>query len=153
MSPAELVKAFMDALEAKDFDTASSYLADDFLFSGWTPQPLDRTQFMAVMDGLKEGIPSLSYNFHTVRDVQDVQQESRVKATVQMMGTQTESFILPPLGTPPIPQMAGTISMPEEQWNYTLENGKIARIVVGHVAGGGIQGLLHQLGVDLLIEQ
>ena len=43
--------------------------------------------------------------------------------------------------------------MPEEHWNYTLENGKIARIVVNHVAGGGIQGLLHQLGVDLLIEQ
>jgi hypothetical protein len=32
-------------------------------------------------------------------------------------------------------------------------SGKIARIVVGHVAGGGIQGLLHQLGVNLLIEQ
>lgn len=81
------------------------------------------------------------------------QNESRVKATVQMMGTQTESFILPPLGIPPIPQMAGTIAMPEEQWSYTVENGKIARIVVGHVAGGGIQGLLHQLGVDLLMEQ
>lgn len=153
MSSAKLVNVFMDALEAKDFDTASSYLADDFLFSGWTPQPLDRAQFITVMGGLKEGIPNLAYNFHTVRDVQDVRQESRVKATVQMMGTQTESFILPPLGTPPIPQMAGSISMPDEQWNYTLENGKIARIVVGHVAGGGIQGLLHQLGVDLLIEQ
>jgi len=70
-----------------------------------------------------------------------------------MTGHQTDSFILPPLGMPPIPQMAGTVSLPEEQWDYTLENGKIVRIVVGHVSGGGIQGLLHQIGVDLPIEQ
>ena len=39
MSAVETVKDFMIALEAKEFDKAASYLSDDFIFSGWTPQP------------------------------------------------------------------------------------------------------------------
>ena len=68
-------------------------------------------------------------------------------------GTQTDGFILPPLGLPPIPQMGRTVSLPEELWSYTLQGGKIARIMVHRVPGGGIQGLLHQLGIDVPIIQ
>ena len=156
MNAEDLVKTFMIALEAKDFDTASSYLAEEFLFSGWTPQPLGKEQFITVMSGLKAGIPNLTYHFHTIhdrRDPQDTLQESHVRMTTQITGTQTDSFILPPLGTPPIPQMGKAISLPEESWNYTLAHDKIMRIVVAHVSGGGIQGLLHQLDVALAIEQ
>ena len=153
MSPVDIVKDFMIALESKDYDTAASYLSDDFVFSGWTPQPLDKDQFMTVMGELKAGIPNLSYHFHTVRDVQDLVQESNVKAAIQMTGTQTDSFILPPLGLPPIPQMARSVSLPEEHWDYTLQNGKIVKITVQRVPGGGIQGLLRQLGIELPIIQ
>src|SRR2546429_87902 len=79
--------------------------------------------------------------------------QDRVKAAIQMTGTQTDAFILPPLGLPPIPQMARTVSLPEEHWNYTLQNSKIARIAVQRMPGGGIQGLLHQLGIDVPIIQ
>ena len=153
MSSVDIVNDFMVALESKDFDTAASYLSDDFVFSGWTPQPLDKDQFMTVMRELKAGIPNLSYHFHTVRDVQDLVQESNVKAAIQMTGTQTDSFILPPLGLPPIPQMARSVSLPEEHWDYTLQNGKIVKITVQRVPGGGIQGLLRQLGIELPIIQ
>ena len=153
MSAADTVKAFMLALESKDFDTAASYLSDDFVFSGWTPQPLDKDQFMTVMGGLKAGIPNLTFHFHTVQNVRDQQQDSQVKAGIQMTGVQTDGFILPPLGLPPIPQTANTVSLPEEHWNCTLVNDKIARIVVERVPGGGTQGLLHQLGVDVPIIQ
>jgi len=153
MSSVDIVNDFMVALESKDFDTAASYLSDDFVFSGWTPQPLDKDQFMTVMGELKAGIPNLSYHFHTVRDVQDLVQESNVKAAIQMTGTQTDSFILPPLGLPPIPQMARSVSLPEEHWDYTLQNGKIVKITVQRVPGGGIQGLLRQLGIELPIIQ
>ena len=153
MSSVDIVNDFMVALESKDFDTAASYLSDDFVFSGWTPQPLDKDQFMTVMGELKAGIPNLSYHFHTVRDVRDLVQESNVKAAIQMTGTQTDSFILPPLGLPPIPQMARSVSLPEEHWDYTLQNGKIVKITVQRVPGGGIQGLLRQLGIELPIIQ
>src|SRR3989440_3158201 len=153
MSAVDTAKDFMIALEAKEFDKAASYQSDDFVFSGWTPQPLDKDEFMTVMRELKAGLPNLSYHFQTVKDVRDLEQEDRVKAAIQMTGTQTDGFILPPLGLPPIPQMARTVSLPEEHWNYTLQNSKIARIAVQRVPGGGIQGLLHQLGIDVPIIQ
>ena len=153
MNAEDVVKDFMVALEAKEFDGAASNLSDRFVFSGWTPQPLDKGQFIEVMEGLKEGIPNLSYHFHTVKDVRDREQESSVKAAIQITGTQTDGFILPPLGLPPIPQTARTVSLPEERWDYTLENGKIVRISVQRVPGGGIAGLLHQLGIDIEIIQ
>jgi SnoaL-like domain len=154
MSAAEdMVKAFMIALEARDLETATSHLADDFVFSGWTPQPLDRSQFISLVEGLKEGIPNLAYHFHTVHDVHERQQDSRVKVAIQLTGTQTDGFILPPLGLPPIPQLAKAVSLPEEHWNFTVEHDQIVRIAVERVDGGGIQGLLQQLGVDIPIIQ
>ena len=108
---------------------------------------------MSVMEELKAGLPNLSYHFQAVKDVHDLEQEDSVKAAIQMTGTQTDGFILPPLGLPPIPQMARTVSLPEEQWSYTLQDGKIVRIMVHRVPGGGIQGLLQQLGIDVPIIQ
>ncbi len=153
MSAVDIVKDFMIALEAKDFDKVASYLSDDFVFSGWTPQPLDKDQFITVMKELKAGLPNLTYHFQAVKEVYDLEQEDSVKAAIQMTGTQTDGFILPPLGLPPIPQMARTVSLPEEQWSYTLQDGKIVRIMVHRVPGGGIQGLLQQLGIDVPIIQ
>src|SRR6266704_2985451 len=74
MSAVETVKDFMIALEAKEFDKAASYLSDDFIFSGWTPQPLDKAEFMTDMTELKAGLPNLSYHFQAVKDVHDLDQ-------------------------------------------------------------------------------
>ena len=154
MSALDTVRAFMLALEARDFEKASTYLAEDFIFSGWTPQPLDREQFISVMGGLKAGIPNLTYNFHTEHQGRDLLElDTQVRGAVHITGRQTDSFILPPLGLPPIPQMGRAVSLPEEQWNYTVQKDQIAQISVERVAGGGIQGLLQQLGVDVPIIQ
>jgi len=49
--------------------------------------------------------------------------------------------------------MARSVSLPEEHWDYTLQNGKIVKITVQRVPGGAIQGLLRQLGIELPIIQ
>ena len=84
MSNTETVQAFMQALEARDFAAASSYLADDFIFSGATPKPLNKGQFMTVMKELKDGIPDLTFHLQDVH-----QRDSTVTATMQITGTQT----------------------------------------------------------------
>ncbi|MFL5625452.1 MAG: hypothetical protein ACJ788_07625 [Ktedonobacteraceae bacterium] len=154
MSAIDTVRDFMLALEARDFEKASRYLAEDFIFSGWTPQPLDREQFISVMGGLKAGIPNLTYHFHTERGGRDLLElNTQVRGVVQLTGHQANAFNLPPLSLPPIPQMGKTISLPEERWNYTVQNDQIMQIAVERVAGGGIQGLLQQLGIDAPIIQ
>ena len=148
-TPTDIVRNFMSALDDNDLDTAATYLADDFLFSGWTPKPLDKNGFLGMLKDIKEGIPGLLFNLHNVLE----QSENIITGTIQIKGYQSDSFIIPILGTPPIPQTATSVSLPTEDVTYQLNDSAIAAMTVQHVAGGGISGLLKQLGIDLTIVQ
>jgi hypothetical protein len=141
----DMIRAFMTALEENNREEFEPYLADDFRFGGWTPRSLDRAGFLDLIGGLKAGIPGLIFNLHNVL----VQDDTTVTGTWKIAGYQTDSFTLPVLGLPPIPQMAASISMPMEDVEYKLTSNKIVGIDVAHTEGGGIKGLLHQLGVDI----
>lgn len=150
----ELVTAFMEALEAKKFDKASTYLSDNFQFSGSTPLPLDKDKFISYSSALATGMPNLSYHFHDVQEVvESLGEGNRVRATIQISGTQTDSFVIVPLGLPPIPQTNKSVSLAEEHWDYAVKGDTIAFIRAEHVAGGGIGGILQQLGIDIPIAQ
>lgn len=147
-SATETVNAFMQALEAKEFSRAANYLSDTLSFIGFTPRPLTKKQFVIVMEGLTEGFPNLSYNVYDVKEVDDTLEGKRVRATVHITGTQVDSFVLPPLGLAPIPQTGRSISLPEETWEALIRDDVISTIRVDGVPGGGMEGLLNQLGID-----
>lgn len=142
----DIVNAFMQALEAKEFTRAASYLSDSMVLTGFTPAPLPKKQYINIMSELAEGFPNLAYNVQRVEEVAETMGGNRVKASVQITGTQTDSFQLPSLGIGPIPQLAGAVSLPEENWEYQIEENAIVSIRVGRKPGGGIEGLLNQLG-------
>jgi hypothetical protein len=144
----DIVHTFTNALEANDLESAASKMANGFTFSGWTPEPLAKQNFLGVIEGLKAGIPNLKFNLRNLQE-----HESSVTGTIQVTGYQSNSFVLPPLGLPPIPQMAGKISLPPENISYTVANGLIERINVQNSPEGGIRGILRQLGTDSPIVQ
>jgi hypothetical protein len=144
----DIVRSFMNALETNDRDTADSYLSDDFTFSGWTPQPLNKKNFFMVIGGIKSGIPGLIFNLHNIDE-----QEDTLTGTLKIAGYQTDSFVLPPLGLPPIPQTANSVSLPAEDVKFLLSNDQITRMIIQPTPGGGINGLLRQLGIDVTISQ
>lgn len=148
MSAVETVQNFMSALEDKRDDEVTNALDQEFLFTGWTPKPLNKADFLTTMKELKSGIPSLMFNLHNLAE-----QGNTVTGSIQIAGYQSDSFSIPPLSLPPIPQMARSISLPVEDVSFELEGDKILRWSVHHVAGGGISGLLHQLGFDAPIIQ
>lgn len=143
----EIVNDFMEALAAKEFTRAANYLADSMIMSGFTPAPLTKNHLMLVVSGLAEGFPNLAYNFHATGESAQTEEGSQVRGTVQVGGSQANSFELPPLGIGPIPQMARSVSLPEESWEYRVKNDMIASIRVERKPGGGIEGLLNQLGI------
>jgi len=147
-SAKEIVNTFMQTLEAKEYSRAANYLSESLTFIGFTPRPLTKEQFVTVMKGLTDGFPNLTYNVHDVKEVDDTLEGKRVRAAVHIAGTQVDSFILPPLGLAPIPQTGRSISLPEESWEYLIRDDAISTIRVDRVPGGGIEGLLHQLGID-----
>ena len=151
---AEIVAAFMEALEAKEFDKAATYLSDDFQFSGSTPLPLNKDQFIRLSSELAEGMPDISYHFHDLQEVDEKLGEGiRERATIQITGTQVNSFELVPLSLPPIPETGLSVSLPAVHWEYLVRGEAITTIDVERVPGGGIPGLLQQLGIDIPIIQ
>src|SRR5713226_4215908 len=137
---AEIVTALMEALEAKEFDKAATYLSDDFQFTGSTPRPLNKDQFIRLSSELAEGMPNISYHFHDLQEVEEQLGEGiRERATIQITGTQVNSFELVPL------------SLPEVHWEYLVRGEAITTIDVERVPGGGIYGMLQQLGINIPI--
>ena len=150
----ELVTAFMEALEFKDFDKAAAYLSDNFQFSGSTPLPLNKDKFISYSSALATGMPNLTYHFHDLQEVVErLGEGNRVRATIQITGTHTNDFQMVQLGFPPIPATNNSVLLPEEHWEYAIKGDKIASIHVEQVSGGGIRGILQQLGVDIPIIQ
>ena len=145
----ETVQAFMLAVEEAQFDRAKGYLADTFTFSGWTPGPLYRDDFITLISNLKFAMPGLLYNFRGSRELDEKEQDSQEVGTVQITGEQENSLNLPPLSLPPIPQMAQTVSLPPTRWYFTLQDNLISLINVEHVPGGDFYALLKQLGTDV----
>src|SRR5260370_8357832 len=101
----ELVTAFMQALQTKQFEKAATYLSDDFHFIGWTPLPLNKDQFIRLSSELAEGIPNLSNNFHDLQDVEALLAEGdREGAAMQIPVTQLNELSPTPPKLPPTPQ-------------------------------------------------
>ena len=153
MNGADMVKDFMIALESQEYTKASDYLADDFTYTGLVPRPLNKRQFIALVKELRYGMPNLSFNFRDIHEVEQLMGVQEVEGVIQMTGTQSNIMELVPLSLPPIPETNRSITLPEEHLTFTIENDKIRSIVVQPVTGGGIPGLLAQLGIDAPIIQ
>jgi predicted ester cyclase len=150
----EIVRAFMEALEFKEFDKVATYLSDNFQFSGSTPQPLNKDNFIAYSSALATGMPNLTYHFHDLQEVVErLGEGNRVRATIQITGTHTNYFQIMQFGFPPIPATNKSVSLPEEHWEYAVKDNTIASIHVEQVPGGGITGILEQMGIDIPIIQ
>ena len=73
----------------------------------------------------------------------------KVTVTFQISGTQTGELSLPMPGFPKVPATGKHVSLPQEGMTFTVKDGKISRIESANVAGGGVPGVLAQLGVPM----
>jgi predicted ester cyclase len=144
MSKIDTVKAFSEALETRDFDKAASYLADDFVFTGPVPQSIGKQAFIAVQSAFEDAFQGWSFNSHD-----EVEQGEKVVAAVQITGTHTRDLVLSMPGMPPIPATGKGVSLPVEHITFTFKGDKIASLTSDNVPGGGVAGVLAQIGVQV----
>lgn len=145
MNIVDIVKGFMGALEAGDFDAVRRNLDNNFFFGGWTPETLDKGQFLELMQGLKAGIPDLAFHVHNLTEIEST---NAVQGTMQVTGTQTRPIDLSALRIPVVQATGKSISLSSENVVFTVENNLITRMTVTPEAGGGLKGLLQQVGVE-----
>ena len=144
MTVEEITRAVLVAQEAKDWDTMASYLSDDMVFSGPIPEPMNREQFLGLIQLMAAAFPDWSYN------LSDVQVTGNVAHTThQVTGTHTGDLDLSPMGMPTIPATGKAFKLPVEYADITVEDGKIVRFHAAVSDDGGLMGILQQLGVEM----
>lgn len=144
MNAVETVRAVLAAIEASEWERARSYLADDFTFGGAVPQLIGPDAWLGVHRALGAAMPDFAFN---ARDFHD--ENGKVDLQVQITGTQTRELALPVPGIAPIPPTGRRISQPTENCSVTLRENKLVSYVVSEVPGGGLPGILAQLGAPM----
>ena len=107
MSNTEIVKTGMKAWESNDVQTMTELVADDFVLSGPTPQPLGKQEFIGLMQILHAGTPDFAFNVSSYEEHDDA-----VIAKAHITATHTGVLALP--GMPPIPATGKKVALPEE---------------------------------------
>jgi predicted ester cyclase len=144
MSAIDIVKAGLAATEAGDFKKLESMLADDMVFAGPVPEPLGKREFLGVQMAMLAAMPDWKFNPTDWKENGDV-----VTVNFQISGTQTGELSLPMPGLSKLPPSGKKVSMPKEPSTFTVKNGKLARLDVASTPGGGVMGILSQLGVKM----
>lgn len=146
MSPVEVVKTFITALQAGEMEEAARYMTDDFVERGWTPQSLDRPGFLAMMSALRNALPDFSYHMSQANA-----QGERVEALLSVAGTHTRDLALPEFGLPLIPYSGVAIRLPQTRATFRVQGDAVAEMIVEALPGGGLNGLLQQIDTELPI--
>jgi predicted ester cyclase len=144
MNVQETAEAVVSAINANDWETVASYLADDFQFSGPVPEPIGPAEWIGTNMALNAGMPDMAFN------VQIVGVEGNTIRTVsQMTGTHTADLDLTQMGIGVIPATGNAISLPAENGASEVVDGKLVSLHLDTPPGGGMFGMLAQLGVEL----
>jgi predicted ester cyclase len=144
MNAIDIVKACLAAIETRQTSKFSDSLTDDMVFDGPVPEPVGKREFVGLQTALVAAIPDWKFNAADFKT-----NGEQVTATLQITGTQTGELSLPMPGFPKFPASGKRVSLPKEAITFTLKNGKISRLEVAKVAGGGVAGVLTQLGIPM----
>lgn len=117
-------------------------LAEDFQFSGSTPEPINKEAWLGMSVSLKTAFPDLDYHFKVIGAEGDV-----VRATSQLSGTHSGSFDLTGMNMGVIPATDKTFVATREKTKITVKESKITAWVVEPTEGAGLKAILGQLGV------
>ncbi len=144
MNAIEIVKAGLAAAESGQPSKLADLLSDDMVFAGPVPQPVGKREFVGLQTAMVAAIPDWKFNGKDFK-----QNGDKVTATFQITGTQTGELNLPMPGFPKVPATGKHVSLPQEAMTFAVKDGKISRIESANVPGGGVAGVLAQLGVPM----
>jgi SnoaL-like domain len=143
MSNIDLVKRGLEAFCAGDSATLDQMTTDDFIFSGATPQPVGKAEFLGLCQANHAAFSDFDFNATDFQEDGDV-----VTLNTAITGTHSGPLALI-LGIPAVPATGKRIQIPEERQTCTIHAGKLAQLEVASPPGGGIPAAYAQVGSPL----
>ncbi|HEX9385636.1 MAG TPA: hypothetical protein VF918_04905 [Anaerolineales bacterium] len=147
MNPREIVQALLDSVQRGDFQKARFLVSKDCQFSGPVPELLKREAWMGMNKNLKKACPNLDYHFHV--DRVDGLNGHLVKISAELKGTQSCVLDLSLVGLGVSPATDKSFATPREHVKVTIKDSKVASWIVEPIEGGGLMGILGQLGLTV----
>ncbi len=144
MNAIEIVKAGLATSESGQPGKFADWLSEDMVFAGPLPQPVGKREFVGIQSAMVAAMPDWRFNGKDFKQDGDT-----VTATFQISGTQTAELNLPIPGFTKFPASGKHVSLPKEGMTFTIKNEKITRIKSARVVGGGVAGVLSQLGASM----
>ena len=144
MNQREIVQALLDSVQRGDFEKAQSFLSNDYQFSGPVPEPINAETWLGINKNLKRAFPDLDYHFHVDGVEGDV-----TKISAELKGTHSGVLDLSPLGLGVIPATDKSFATPREHGQVTCKGDKVVSWEVDRIEGGGLMGILGQLGIPV----
>jgi len=144
MSNIDVMKSGLAAFEARDMKKVDSLFSEDMVFAGPVPQPIGKHEFVGLQSALIAAMPDWKFNASDFKEEGD-----KVMAKFHISGTQTAPLSLPALGIQSFAATGKHVQLPYEQLTATIKNGKVTRLEAEHVEGGGVPGVLAQLGAKM----
>jgi hypothetical protein len=146
VSTVETVNALVTALQSGDLELAATLLSEDCVVSGFTPEPLNRDEFLALQSQLLAAMPDFSYNLSQIGA-----EGKNAHALITITGTNTNNLELPEFGLQSIPATGLQIVLPQISSSWRVRHEAVVKIDMEGVPGGGLTGLLQQIGAELPI--
>ena len=144
MSNLEVAKRFADLLESRDVKGLEVLLSDDFKANGATRE-LTRQQALGYLQIFFTAFPDHRFGFTDFDEKGDL-----VSCTSQETGTHLGVLDLNPLGMlVSLPPTGKSFNLPKSISTFRVVGDKVTYISEEAVKGGGLAGILEQLGVKL----
>lgn len=142
MKTTDTARLLFTSTEAGDWDKAAGTMTDDMRFSGAAPEPLHKQEYIDLLRALVWAMPDWKFNTGEFKEKGD-----RVIVPIHITGTHKRDLRLPKMNVPLVPPTGRHVALPNETVTLTFRGDKIASIEVSKVPGGGVMGILQQLGV------
>jgi predicted ester cyclase len=141
MSSIDFVKSWQAAFESANAEYLREHSTADFTLSGAAPQPISLEDFTEMLPHLVRAIPDWKFNASNYKVVGE-----RVTCSVRISGIHSGVLDLPMMNIHGYQPTGKRIRLPLEGNTYVLRDGKVAHLEVEKVEGGGIPGILTQIG-------
>ena len=129
-------------LQMRDTKALMGMVTPDAMASGGVlPQPIPVAESIKLTEGLFTAFPDMKIDILSV-----MLNGNQATVKVKLSGTQSGSLALP--GSPAIPASGKKVSV-MDGYIVTVQGDKISHFQVDSPAGGGIPGMLMQLGVKM----
>jgi ketosteroid isomerase-like protein len=139
MNAIELVTKLNQEICGGDLGRAAEYLADDFQFVGVGPAPLGKGDALGLWATIRAALPDFNHNLRDLRAAGNM-----VYGVVEVTGTHQGKLAIP--HGPTLAATGRKLQNPAERVAITVRDGKVREWNVENVPGGGVAGVVGQLG-------